>query len=291
MNWFYLALTSASFSAAAAIFQKKILKSMQALDFSLLLSVFNAILSIPFLINVNYHQLALTNIFVLYIKSILGCLAFLSVMLSIKNLEISKALPLLALTPGLVAIFAFLFIGDSLSLIQVFSIILLLIGTYLLEAQKGQKIFDPFKTFLKSKNHHYVVFALLLFTATSIIDRLLLNRYNVPPNAFIGFQHIFFAINFLIIFLVLKKDVKSIAQFSAGSIWFLVMLVSVLTIIYRFTEIMAVKIAPVALVLSVKRISVFFAVIIGGKIFKEKNLAVKAAATALIIIGAILITR
>ena len=291
MNWFFLALTSASFSAAAAIFQKKILKNMEALDFSLLLSIFNVILSIPFLINVNYQQLALTNLFVLYIKSILGCLAFLSVMLAIKNLEISKALPLLALTPGLVAVFAFLFIGDSLTFIQVCAIILLLIGTYVLETQKGQNILDPFKVFLKSKNHHYVIFALLLFTVTSILDRLLLNRYNLPPNAFLGFQHIFFAINFLIIFLILKKDLKAIVQLSTNSTWFLIMLVAVLTIVYRLTEILAVKIAPVALVLSVKRISVFFAVIIGGKIFNEKDIAIKALATALIVIGAILIIR
>jgi uncharacterized membrane protein len=291
MNWFLFAIISAVFSAAAALFQKKILFSIEALDFSLLLSFFNVILSIPFLLNINYSLLSSTNLLVLYLKSILGCLAFLCVMLSIKNMEISRALPLLALTPGLVALFAFVFINDSLSFIQVCAILLLLSGTYILEARSGQKLFDPFKVFIKSKNHHYVVFALILFTTTSIIDRLLLNRYNLPPNAFIGFQHIFFAINFLIIFIVFKKNVAGLFKLNSSSIWFLIILVSILTIIYRYTEILAVKIAPVAMVLSVKRISVFFAVLIGGKIFKEKNLLIKTLATALIIIGIILITR
>ena len=291
MNWFLFAIISAVFSAAAALFQKKILFGIEALDFSLLLSFFNVILSIPFLLNINYALLSSTNLLVLYLKSILGCLAFLCVMLSIKNMEISRALPLLALTPGLVAVFAFVFINDSLSFIQVCAILLLLSGTYILEARSGQKLFDPFKVFIKSKNHHYVVFALILFTTTSIIDRLLLNRYNLPPNAFIGFQHIFFAINFLIIFIVFKKNLAGLFKLNSSSIWFLIILVSILTIIYRYTEILAVKIAPVAMVLSVKRISVFFAVLIGGKIFKEKNLLIKTLATALIIIGIILITR
>ncbi len=291
MNWFLLAIISAVFSAAAALFQKKILFSIEALDFSLLLSFFNVVLSIPFLLNVNYTALSSANLLILYFKSILGALAFLCVMLSIKNLEISKALPLLALTPGLVAIFAFVFINDSLSVIQVCAILLLLSGTYILEARSGQKLLDPFKVFIKSKNHHYVVFALLLFTTTSIIDRLLLNRYQLPPNAFLGFQHIFFAINFLIIYIIFKKNVARLFKLNSNSIWLLIILVSVLTVVYRYTEILAVKIAPVAMVLSVKRISVFFAVLIGGKIFKEKNLLIKTLATVLIIIGIILITR
>ena len=291
MNWFLFAIISAVFSAAAALFQKKILFNIDALDFSLILSFFNVILSIPFLINVNYAALSSSNLLVLYLKSILGALAFLCVMLSIKNLEISKALPLLALTPGLVAIFAFVFINDSLSFIQVSAILLLLSGTYILEARAGQKLFDPFKVFIKSKNHHYVVFALLLFTTTSIIDRLLLNRYQLPPNAFIGFQHIFFAVNFLIIYLIFKKDLVKVFKLNSNNLWFLIILISILTVVYRYTEILAVKIAPVAMVLSVKRISVFFAVLIGGKIFKEKNLVIKTIATALIIAGIILITR
>ena len=291
MNWFLFAIISAVFSAAAALFQKKILFSTEALDFSLLLSFFNVILSIPFLLNINYALLSSTNLLVLYLKSILGCLAFLCVMLSIKNMEISRALPLLALTPGLVAVFAFVFINDSLSFIQVCAILLLLSGTYILEARSGQKLLDPFKVFIKSKNHHYVVFALILFTTTSIIDRLLLNRYQLPPNTFIGFQHIFFAVNFLIIYLIFKKDLVKVFKLDSNNLWFLIILISILTVVYRYTEILAVKIAPVAMVLSVKRISIFFAVLIGGKIFKEKNLLIKTIATVLIISGIILITR
>ena len=40
-----------------------------------------------------------------------------------------------------------------------------------------------------------------------------------------------------------------------------------------------------ALVLTVKRISVFFSSVAGGKIFKEKNLIARAAAAAVMIAG------
>jgi uncharacterized membrane protein len=211
-------------------------------------------------------------------------------MLAIKNFEISKALPLLALTPGLVAITAFIFIGDSLTHNEVFGILLLILGTYVLETKSKQDLFDPFKTFIGSKKHHYVVTALLLFTVTAIIDRLLLHKYNLEAESFLVFQNLFIALNFVLIFFFSKGSFRSLPKFLKVDLLKLLILISLLTIIYRYTQIEAVKIAPVALVFAVKRISIFFAAVIGGKIFKEHNLWVRAAATAIIIIGTLLIS-
>ncbi len=67
-------------------------------------------------------------------------------------------------------------------------------------------------------------------------------------------------------------------------------MISVITIGYRYTQIEAVKIAPVALVLSIKRTSVFFASIFGGKIFSESYLLKKGIAIIIMLIGAYLLT-
>ncbi len=290
MNWFWLAFISAIFSAVAAISQKKILFKIEALEFSLLLSILNILFLLPFFFFLNYENIFLDKLLVLYIKTILEAFAFWNVMLAIKNFEISKALPLLALTPGLVAISAFIFIGDTLTQMEVFGILLLILGTYILETKSKQDLLDPFKIFIGSKKHHYVIIALLLFTITAILDRLLLNRYNLEPKSFLVFQNLFLAFNFILIFLFSKKSFRNLPNFIKGDSLKLLILISVLTIIYRYTQIEAVKIAPVALVLAVKRISIFFAAVIGGKIFKEHNLWVRAAATAVIIIGTLLIS-
>jgi len=50
-----------------------------------------------------------------------------------------------------------------------------------------------------------------------------------------------------------------------------------------------VKIAPVALVLSVKRVLFFFATVGGGKIFAECDLFKKSIATMIMVAGAMLI--
>ncbi|MCU7494067.1 MAG: DMT family transporter [Ignavibacteria bacterium] len=285
MNWFLLALISAVFSAMAAISQKKVLFRIEGLEFSFLVSLVSLLFSIPFIALTDFSTLDPMNLFILYLKTIPGTIAFLFVMLSLKNLEISKALPLLALTPGLVAIFAFIILRDELTLAETGGIVLLFIGTYLIETRPGQKILDPFVTIVKSKKYHYVIGALLLFTATSIIDRWLLGRYKLMPGTFMGFQQLFMGMNFFVIVLIIKKNPFHVLRATDSTVWKWIVLIALLTIVYRYTEILAVKSASVALVLAVKRISVFIAVVIGGKLFKESSLLIRAAATVIIIAG------
>jgi len=205
-------------------------------------------------------------------------------------MEISRALPLLALTPGLVAFFAFIFLKDNLTVIQIGGMFLLLLGTYVLEVKNKNDVFEPFKIFIKSKAHRYVVAALLLFTITAITDRALLSKYKFPTESYFFIQQLFYLLSFSIILLFVKKGERNLKVFGNINIVKWLLFIAILTVAYRYTEIIAIKIAPVALVLSVKRISIFIAVIIGGKIFKEKELIRKVIAATLIIGGSFLIT-
>ena len=287
MQWYLLAIISALFSAGAAILEKKILFKERALSFSSLLAIFNLIIAIPFFFFTDLHVLTMVSLLVLLFKSFLGALAFLCVMLGIKNLELSKALPLLVLTPGLVAIGGFIFLKEALTSLEVVGIILLLIGTYILQLKSRQKFFDPWKSYLKAKGNYYIFFALILFTITSLLDKAILSSFNLHVNAFMGFQHLFLAIIFLafLLFTGKARELKSTIKYS----WLMILFLGFVTIIYRYAQIAAVKEAPVALVLSLKRISVFFAVLIGGKLFKEKHLLIRLIATGVMIAGAILI--
>ncbi len=291
MTWFAIALLSAFLSAFAAITQKKVLFNLGALEFSFLLSLVNLVFSIPFFFFIDYGTINSYNLTVLFIKSVIGVGAFLCVMLSLKNLEISNALPLLALTPGFIAIFAFIFLGESLKTQEVIGLMILIAGTYLLESQSLREIFYPFNVFIRSKYHRFVILALLLFTASSILDKLLLVKLNLSPISLTAFQHIYFALLFSIIYFFFRKksepNTKNILSNNFG--W--IALISVLTIGYRFTQVAAIGMASVALVLAVKRTSVFWATVIGGKIFSDKDLLKRSISAVLILIGAILILR
>lgn len=289
--WFAIALLSSFLSAAAAITQKKVLFKLKPLEFSFILSIVNLILSIPLFFFINYNTINSENLSVLFIKSLIGSLAFLCVMNALKNLQISNALPLLALTPGFVAVFAFFFLGEALKFYEVIGLISLIVGTYILESKSLKEMLVPFSVFIKSRYHQFILAALLLFTASSIMDKLLLIKLNMNPVSLTAFQHIFFAIIFGLIF-YFSKDNNTKETFNSAKInlgW--ILLISILTIGYRFSQVWAVSLASVALTLAVKRTSVLWATIIGGKIFKDTNLLKKVIAVLFILLGAILILR
>lgn len=213
-------------------------------------------------------------------------------MLAIKNLEISEALPLLALSPGLVAILGVLLIQDRLMLNEWIGLFLMLIGTYILELRKDDKsILEPFKSLLRFSKYKYVFFALILFSMTSLIDRVLLKDFKLPPYTFMAYQQLFFALIFTTLVLLRNKKFSEVFKPWNRNVLYLVLLISVFTVIYRYTQIEATKIAAVALVLSVKRLSVLMAILIGGKLFKESNILKRALAAAIILTGLIILVN
>jgi len=291
MTWFFVALASSFLSAFAAITQKKVLFGRGPLEFSFLLAIFNLVFSLPFFLVIDYATINTSNLSILFVKSLIGVAAFLCVMTALKNLQISNALPLLALTPGFVAIAAFFLLGESLKTTEVTGLIALISGTYILESKNLREILFPLNVFIKSKYHRYILAALFLFTASSIMDKLLLVKMNLSPISLTAFQHLFFAILFAAIFYSFKKNREEVlGKFRKKDIGWIV-LISLLTIGYRYTQIVSISLASVALTLAVKRTSVLWATLIGGKIFKDTNLLKKTIAVLFILLGTILILR
>jgi drug/metabolite transporter (DMT)-like permease len=170
-------------------------------------------------------------------------------------------------------------------------LIFLIAGIFILESKNFKDLFIPFSTFIKSKYHRFILLALLLFTASSILDKLLLIKLNLSPISLTAFQHIFFALFFSILYIFFrnKEEAAPITIKKNNLGW--IALISIITIGYRYTQIVAISLASVALVLAIKRTSVFWATVIGGKIFNDKDLLKRSIAAILILIGAILILR
>ncbi|MBI9067708.1 MAG: EamA family transporter, partial [Salinivirgaceae bacterium] len=199
--WITFAIISALFSAAAAITEKKTLLKDDPLVFSLVLAFFNLILSLPFFFFIDFGLISQAAIITLFIKSMLGALSFLLVMKGLKKLEISSSLPLLVLTPGLTAIFAYFILNEKLLGVEIVGMIILLFGTYLLQLKSNQNLIDPFLFSKQNKAYLYIIGALLIFTITSILDKTILGKYKMAPHAFLPIQHLFFVINFIAFFM------------------------------------------------------------------------------------------
>ncbi len=289
MEWYLIAFISAVLSAFAAISQKKVLFEMDAIDFSVLLSIFNSLFALTLIPIINFSEISAISLVILYPKTIFGAFAFLLVMLAIKNLEISGALPLMILTPALVAFAAFFILGESLSITDIFGMGTLLFGIYLLETSNSNSLVESIKVFSRSKYKHYLLGAIALFTISSVVDKYLLRDYNLEPITFLFFQQLFLAFNFVIFYLIIRRNLSQLLKKIDYKLFSWIVIIALFTIGYRYSLLAAMKLAPVSLVLTIKRTSIFFATIIGGKLFSEHTLLRRSIATVLMLTGVYLI--
>ncbi len=288
MTWYSFALLSAVFSALAAILEKKSLFKMGALEFSWKLSFYNLLFSLPYLYWTGFEVQNIMALPVLFGKSILGAFSFLFIMNGLKKLDISASLPLMIITPGAVAIMAFLFLGETLSQWEVIGMFVLLGGTFLLQTAQFGFDAQSFKVFYKWKAYRFLWLAVFIFTLTSLVDKLLVGNFKMLPMQFIVYQHLFIFIVFTAIMLVRKQPMQLLKN--NENLKF-ILLISVATMVYRTSQIEAIKLGSVALVLTLKRTSVFFASLIGGTLFKESKLSLKLVAIAILILGSYFILK
>lgn len=284
MNWIALASVSAVLSAAAAIAQKKTLRGLHALEFSFLVSLVILACSawVPF--TTPAFALAPRALGVLWGKSVLGGVAFLFVMMTLERSPISGALPLMGLTPAVTAVLAQLLIGERLHGGEWIGLALMVAGTWALEMRVGVAGPRALGEALWAPRQRWMIGALLLFAISSVADKLLVGGMKVPPNVVLFHQHVVYALVFGAVLAVRRTPWAALGR-GAREQWPLLVAIAVLTLGYRFFQLQATRVGPVALVLAVKRTSIVYASLFGGKLFAEERLVPRVAG-AMLIVGA-----
>jgi drug/metabolite transporter (DMT)-like permease len=289
MLWFFLALASALLSAAAAVAQKKILFRLPALEFSFLVSGVIALFSFGFIAVTDVTAVDQTTLIILVGKSIVGGGAFLLVMYALRQSQISAALPLLGLTPGVAAVMALPALGESLRMWEWGGVMLMMLGTYLLENPKAVRNGAVQRRWFE-RSHYSIYGAVFLFALSSVLDRLLLGKMNIDARIVLFYQNMIYCLLFAGILFLRKSFTRTL--FTEGKKQIpLLLSIALLTVTYRYTQFEATALAPVAMVLAVKRTSIVFASFFGGKLFSDDRLPAKLAGAALIVAAGFLILR
>ena len=211
-------------------------------------------------------------------------------MMSLEHNQISSALPLLGITPGVAALLALMLLGESLRPLEWAGIGLMMAGTYTLEMRPGQTITQPFKSIFTNRKFYFIYGAVGLFAVSSVADRMLVSGYRIDPLVVLFYQHIVYCAVFGLQLLLRKDSFPTLLKKGKGQIP-LVVTVALLTVAYRFTQLQATKLAPVALVLAVKRTSILYATFFGGRMFSDDRLREKLLGALLIVISGFIILR
>jgi drug/metabolite transporter (DMT)-like permease len=290
MSWFLLATISALLSAGAAVLQKKSLMTTGALPFAFVLSVLVLLLSSVFLAGIDVLAVPPDVLILLVGKSIIGGAAFLLVMMSLERGQISNVLPLLGLTPAVTALLSLLLTGETMHSMEWLGLGLMMVGLYLLEWTPGNS--GRFIGRLRSVmvERRAILLALLLFAFSSVADKLLVSTHRTDPRVVLVYQHVIFCLLFGVMLLVRRVPGKLVLDQARKQLP-LFLLIAVVTIAYRFAQLEATKDAPVALVLAVKRTSILYASVLGGKIFADDRLPLRLAGAVMIVAAGFIILR
>lgn len=215
----------------------------------------------------------------------LETIALILYMKAIKVSPLSITLPFLALSPIFMIFTSNLILGERLDQYGIMGIVLTAIGAYLLNVRTTRKgILEPFKAIGRERGSVYMIVVAFIYSITS----------NLGKMAILHSSPLFFAATYLpilaaILFpvLVWKNHGKMKQIFSHGTIFSLIGLALAFATITHF---LAVSIAEVPYVISVKRMSLLFGIMYGAIWFKETNIRERLIGGIVMIVGVIIIT-
>ncbi len=292
--WFVYALVSAGLVGFKTILQKAELKKEHSLDYVVAWSLVAMLIALFLWPWVNFASLDLVTLEYIYIASFLGSIAIWFGAKALRHLDISFVSPQAVIGTLFALLFAYLFLGEVLTINQWLGVIVLIIsGTFLLRgSMRGAHFFafpavlrigDLFKKKTVLFYELLLILAMLFMGLSTIFDKIVLERIDI--TTFIFVLGIFLFINHLVIYTMVVGNVSKIPA-NVDKLGWVIVFIALLTVLSRLTYSRALSMAEVSLVIPLKETSILVSTIIGGSLFREKNL-IQRAIIALLMLGGV----
>jgi drug/metabolite transporter (DMT)-like permease len=276
------------FTAFESLISKRVLSKEHAMEFTAVFGLFFLLVCSPLFFFIDYSMINFKVLSFVFLATFFSVMGAIYMHKSMRHTDVSTVMSLWVLGPGFVAISAFFFLGEKLTYMQMSGIGLLIIGAYVLESKNHQKIFDPFNMLFKKKYLRYVLIALFIFAFGATIDRYVLSSLNMQVEAFIAFSALFYAFFGFTALNLFHNGLKGMKN-GIRNVGWLVFIISLFSLLTSFYQAKAMALAPVGLVLTVKRLATLIVIVIGGELFHENHLLKKCISAIIMISGVLLI--
>jgi drug/metabolite transporter (DMT)-like permease len=203
---------------------------------------------------------------------------------ALKVSPISLSVPFLALTPVFLIVTSALIVGESISTQGMAGIILMAAGSYSMNLHRvTEDLFAPIRAIWRERGSVMMIAVAFIYSFTSALGKLAIEHSS--PIFFGAFYFFLLTIFFTPVAIVKnraalhfrRRDLKVLMPlgFTYG-----------LMIIFHMV---AMSMAPVAYMISIKRTSLLFSMIYGFILFREGRIAQKSAGALLMMAGFVLI--
>ena len=204
---------------------------------------------------------------------------------AIHSADLSLVLPLVSFTPFFYLFTSPIMIGEYPSMWGVFGVLLIVLGSYLLNLDAREHgLLEPFKLLLKSDGARSMLGTAVIWSITGNIDRMGIEHCSLASWFFILIAMMAIGLFFLVL---------RYSKIPAASVWQQRNTLFTLGLFHASSSIFymqAINLTLVAYVVSVKRLSVVLGVLWGGLMLKEDSMKQRLIATAFMLFGVLCIS-
>ncbi len=212
-------------------------------------------------------------------------LEIIAIVLYIKALRISPlslTLPFLSLTPVFLIFVSYVILGEKISFQGGIGIISIAVGSYTLNLHKIRGgIFEPFRAITKEKGSVIMIIVATIYSITSSLGKMAIEH---SSPLFFGVTY-FIAVTICFAPIALKMGNTELKSFISERRVKALLLPGLFFSVMIASHMVAISLAKVAYMISIKRTSLIIGVIYGYLFFKEKNIRERLTGATLMFIG------
>jgi len=204
-----------------------------------------------------------------------------------ENGDISKYYPLTVLSPALIPLWAFLFLGEHISFLTLCGIFISIFGALIVEFSRVS--FSDFKKMFKldksNRSVRYAFAASFVYSIGAVLDKSGIVYFKLA--AYMAILLISMVLNLVFYFTFIKKE-PMVPYFM--KYWKAVVLGGIVVFFSFLTFRVALKLVPVHIAVPIRQVAIVFAILFGVIFLKEKLRPSNWIGSLLIIIGVVLVS-
>ena len=205
-----------------------------------------------------------------------------------KEGDLSHVYPIMRSSPALVLVIAVLFLGEQVSFQGVAGILLVAVGVYIINLKhiSGAELLAPIKSIANDRSTQFAVLTLISVAFYSIVDKMAVDYLH--PILF-AFFHLFCGMCYYTPYILITKKADIIQkEWNTGLVR--IIMSGVIGITGYSMILIAFTIDRVSYIVSLRQLSVVFAVLMGSFWLKEKHKGIRLAGALIIFCGGFLIS-
>lgn len=275
MHWAVLALMSALFHSLTDLFTKKFGDGAGTLENAFCQNFFAMPLLWGAAFMEGFPRIDASFPLIIVLAIPVEVTALLMYIKSVKISPLSKTVPLLAFTPAFLLIVAPLMFGEKTPLHGMIGVGIIVAGNYIINIDRKAGLLSPFRTIAGERGSVMMLAVAFLYGITSSFGKM-----GVVASSALFFAAVYYSIaaGVLLLMILVKRRARGLLNRRLA----VVGITSSLSLMFHMT---ALKLTYVSYVISVKRTSIVFAIILGFIFFREKNVSRRVTGGAIVLCG------